>query len=231
MICFAHRGASALAPANSKEAFSLARQKGASSYELDVHLTQDGQLLVHHDYSLAAPSGQQILIKNLTADQAQQIALPVKEPGQEPVYAPLLQEVIAVVKDGLDLLNIELKNDENIYPGIEEVLWQCLQRQGADLLPHILCSSFDYPTLQRLHALAAQLKIGLLTRSFDPALLDPINACSVHINQTRITPQIIQTCHERKRHVFVYTVNDPADKERLIQMGVDGIFTDDPALF
>ena len=50
MIYFAHRGASAYAPANSKESFALARKLGATCYELDVHLTQDNHLVVQHDY-------------------------------------------------------------------------------------------------------------------------------------------------------------------------------------
>ena len=52
MIYFAHRGASSQAPANSLAAFALARQLGATHYELDVHLSKDKQLIVHHDYNL-----------------------------------------------------------------------------------------------------------------------------------------------------------------------------------
>ena len=66
MLYFAHRGASAWQVQNTVPAFALARRLGASCYELDVHLTQDGALVVHHDYSLQATAGADVLLKNLT---------------------------------------------------------------------------------------------------------------------------------------------------------------------
>ena len=52
MIYLAHRGANTQRVQNTVEAFALAQTQGAQYYELDVHLLQDGQLAVHHDYSL-----------------------------------------------------------------------------------------------------------------------------------------------------------------------------------
>ena len=144
---------------------------------------------------------------------------------------PLLEEILPIVRPDLMCLNIELKNDDNVYPGIEKVLLDLLNQHAPDLLPNILFSSFDFPTLQRLRALNAQVYIGLLTRAFDPAQARALNAYSVHINQTRLTPQIVHACHAENRKVFVYTVNTQADAQKLAQLGADGIFTDVPDLF
>ena len=223
MIIFAHRGASAQAPANSKEAFLLARKQGASCYELDIHLTQDNRLPVQHDYVVGdtAHAVQDFTwpeLKNFCAQN--QIARPA-----------LLEEILPVVEPELACLNIELKNDDNVYPGIEQALLDLLMHHAPNLLPKILFSSFDILTLQRVRSLAPQAKIGLLTRAFNLSHAQDLNAYSVHLNQTRVTPQIVQACHADGRRVFIYTVNTKEDKERLAQMGVDGIFTDRPDLF
>ena len=125
----------------------------------------------------------------------------------------------------LHLLNIEIKNDNNVYPGIEKTLLDVLENYSARI-PHILFSSFDYDTLLRLRALCPAARIGLLTRAFDVSQALSLGAESVHINQTRFTPQIAKTCHENKLRVYVYTVNDPTVAVRLAQNGADGIFTD-----
>ncbi len=223
MIYFAHRGASAQAPANSLQAFALACEQGATCYELDVHLTRDGRLPVQHDETIGATGR---TIRQFTWPQ-----LRVFCAQQQLACPPLLEEVFPVVRPGLKCLNIELKNEGGIYPGIETILLDTLLRSAPDLRSRILFSSFDFPTLKRLRALAPQARLGLLTRHFDPAHAREVNAYSVHINQTRVTAQLVQDCHVENRYVFVYTVNTRADAQRLEQMGVDGIFTDVPDLF
>lgn len=66
MIYFAHRGASAQMVQNTLPAFALAREEGATHYELDVHLTKDGFLVVHHDYTLANTAGADVHLADLT---------------------------------------------------------------------------------------------------------------------------------------------------------------------
>ena len=223
MIIFAHRGASVQAPANSKEAFALARQQGATCYELDVHLTRDNRLVVQHDYQVGRTER---TVRDFTYPQLQ---LFCKEQGLK--CPDVLEEILPLVRPQLTCLNIELKNDDNVYPGIEQVLVEVLNKCAPDLLSKILFSSFDFDTLLRLRKLFPRAQIGLLTRAFDPNQARQLNAYSVHINQTRVTPQMVQACHQENRRVFVYTVNTKEQQERLVQMGVDGIFTDVPDLF
>ena len=87
MIYFAHRGASARRVQNTLEAFRLARRLGASCYELDVHLTQDGQLVVHHDYSLLATAGKDAKIGELPWAQLRRCALQNRFDGA-PAFIP-----------------------------------------------------------------------------------------------------------------------------------------------
>ena len=223
MIYFAHRGASSKAPANSVAAFKLARQQGATHYELDVHATQDGHLVVQHDYTVGRGPHR---VSEFTYGQLQSFC------AKNGLACPaLLEEILPIVRPEIKLLNIEIKNDDNVYSGIEEILLRHLQQHAAQWMDNILISSFDFPTLRRLRALDPDIKIGLLTRAFDPQFPCELHAYSVHINHTRLTAPIVQACHAENQKVFVYTVNDPALAQQLANLGVDGIFTDDITIF
>ena len=230
MIYFAHRGASIEFPQNSVAAFARARALGATAYELDVHLLRDGQLAVHHDYSLLATTGADAPLGTLTQADLAQYPI-VNAFTAEKCTIPLLRDVLPVVRENLACLNIEIKNDGNYYPGIEKVLLNELHAQAPEMLPKILFSSFDYPTLARLRELDKSVRIGRLCRAFDVQEALALGARSVHMNQSRLTPEIINTCHENGLQVFAYTVNTQEDAARLTSMGADGIFTDRIDLF
>ena len=229
MIYFSHRGANSFCVQNTVPAFGLAHTQGARKFELDIHLLKDGRLAVHHDYSLLASAGKDVLLADLTHEELKKI--PLKNPfGSEEVFVPLLEEILPVVSPGLELLNIEIKNDDNRYPGIEKAVLAMLENQ-PHLLQKILFSSFDYDTLVRLRMLAPTARIGLLTRAFNVKQALALRAESVHINQTRFTPQVAQVCHENDLRVYLYTVNDTAAAGHLADDGADGIFTDKIHLF
>lgn len=230
MIYFAHRGASAQAVQNTVRSFERARALGASYYELDVHLTQNGALVVHHDYSLLSTAGANVQIKDVTFSALQ--TYPLENAfSAEKLFVPRLSDVIPAVMPGLELLNIELKNDGNVYPGIEERLLAFLRARFPQILPKILFSSFDYNTLARLRALDETARIGLLTRSFDVSAARALHAESVHMNHTRFTPDIARVCHENGLLVYLYTVNEAELAARLAAQGADGIFTDRIGMF
>ncbi len=229
MIYFSHRGANTLRVQNTVAAFELAHQQGARYFELDVHLLKDGALAVHHDYSLLSTAGKDIKLADLSAGDLKQIPL-INSFSADKVYVPLLEEILPVITPQTEILNIEIKNDNNVYPKIENVLLKTLESYPA-LRSHILFSSFDYDTLARLRRLAPAARIGLLTRAFDVAKTRLLQVESVHINQTRFTPEIARACHENHWRVYLYTVNDPAAARALAQAGADGIFTDKIHLF
>ena len=222
MICFSHRGANTQRVQNTVEAFALAHAQGARYFELDVQLLQDGALAIHHDYSLLDTAGVNVKLKDLTAADLKKY--PLKNPfTKEPAYVPLLQEVLPIITPGLELLNVELKNDDNIYPGLEQAVLAALPQE---LLPKILFSSFDYACLQRLRTLAPQARLGQLTRQFNVQEPLALGAESVHLKYTRFTPEIERACHEHNLKIYCYTVNTKALAMCLAAEGVDGIFTD-----
>lgn len=224
MIYFAHRGLSALRVQNTTESFTSAREKGATCYELDVHLLRDGALAIHHDYSLINTADVDVKLAGLTTADLKKY--PLRNAfTTATLTVPLLEEIIPLILPELEILNIEIKNDSNVYPGIEKALLGALGK-WPKLAPKILFSSFDYETLERVRALDKNARIGLLTRQFDISKAVALGAESVHINQTRLTEEIVRVCHENNLKVYVYTVNTAQDKQRVEALGADGIFTD-----
>ena len=199
MIYFAHRGLPALRVQNTTESFALARQKGAKYYELDVHLLKDGALVVHHDYSLLNTAGFDVKLADLTMADLKKY--PLKNPfTNTTLTVPLLEDIIPLVLPELEILNIEIKNDDNVYPGIESVLLRALKK-WPEIAPKILFSGFDYDSLVRLRALDKNARIGLLTRAFDVSKALALGAESVHINQTRLTQEVVRVCHQNNLKV------------------------------
>ena len=230
MIYFAHRGASARAVQNTVGSFDLARRHGATCYELDVHLLQDGTLAVHHDYSLLSTAGADVLLARLAHEDLNNYPL-INPFSSERVFVPRLEEILLTVLPKLEVVNIEIKNDTNCYPGIERVLLDTLRDSAIIPSEKVLFSSFDYDTLVRLRQLDKNARIGLLTRNFRVRDALAIGAESVHMNQTRFSPDIARICHENQLKLYLYTVNDPVAARELAQAGADGIFTDKIDLF
>ena len=106
MLIIAHRGASAYFKENTIAAFKGALALGAKYFETDVQFSKDGQLVIYHDYILKETKQP---IKTLTAAQLARYDV------------PLLSDVLAVLGKEINL-NLEIKNDNNIYPAIEEKL-------------------------------------------------------------------------------------------------------------
>ncbi len=118
MIYFAHRGASAYRPQNSLPAFALAREMGATAYELDVHLTRDGWAVVHHDYSLQDTAGADARLGDLTLADLERYPL-INRFSPDVCFVPALRDVLPVIREVLSELKILIKKYCNCFPGIE----------------------------------------------------------------------------------------------------------------
>ena len=92
--------------------------------------------------------------------------------------------------------------------------------------------SFDVRTLQELRKLHIGVKLCLLTEGeTDPAAaMDKLGfpADIYSPNYQALTPEIVNWCHFRRIDIIPWTVNEVADMQRLLDMGVDGIISDYP---
>lgn len=233
MKIISHRGASAYAPENTLKAFALAVEMGSRDYEFDVHRTKDGVLVVHHDYSLEKTAGRKALISGLRYEElkAFNAAAHFRGAGFHPV--PRLQEVVDLIGPHADWLNFELKNDNNVYPGIERDLVAFLRGRG--LFGRSVVSSFDHPTLKRLRQASAEIRLACLGHGLSTVLLLPalrraraVGAGAMHIALRIAFALNVSRIKKAGFAVRVYTVNEKQDALRMQKLGVDGIFTNHP---
>ncbi len=213
MLVIAHRGASAFAQENTLKAFNLAFKLGATWLETDVQRSKDGVLVLYHDYCLK--DGRKI--KDLT----------FKELAKKNV--PALADLLKITPVNFTL-NLEIKNDNNIYSGIEKQILVQIKKAKNIKKENILISSFAAESLQKIRALDKQINIGVLTRNFDIKIPLSLKAKSVNISVKRVTRNIIKICHENGLKVLVYTVNDYQTYHYLKHLNTDGIFSDNPVL-
>ncbi len=235
MRIIAHRGASGYAPENTLKAFKLALEMGASDFEFDVHRTKDGVLVVHHDYDLKRTAGSEARIAGLGYSELQKLNVAAHFTA-DPAFqaAPSLEAVLDVIGRAAGLLNLEVKNDGNVYPGIEEQLLAFLKSR-AGLPQKSLVSSFDHGTLKRFRTLSPDLRLGYLGHGLSTVLLAPalsraraVGAVNFHMALRIAFKANLALIRKAGFNVFVYTVNGKEDALRMRELGADGIFTNYP---
>lgn len=230
---FAHRGASAHAPENTLAAFQLALEHGADAIEFDVKLTQDGQVVVHHDATLERTTDGQGRLKDFTLAELKKLDAGAwfSEPyrGER---IPTLAEIFETVGDKL-FMNIELTNYAAPFDKLVEKVAELVERYHMH--ERILYSSFLPHNLVRAGALTPGLPRGQL------ALPGPagwwqrrwgnfLQLQADHPFRADVSAASVNRSHARGRRVYVWTVNDPEEMRRLQSLGADGIITDDPKL-
>lgn len=213
MLVIAHRGASAFAQENTLQAFDLAFKFGATWLETDVQRTKDGVLVLYHDYVLK--NGKKI--KDSTFEYLKKYNV------------PQLTDLLKITPKNFTL-NLEIKNDDNIYPGIEKQILAEIKQAKNIKKEQIFISSFAAESLQKIRVLDKQIDIGVLMRNFETKTPLSLKAKSVNISAKRVNKSIIGTCHKNGLKVLVYTVNDLQTYQKLKKWNTDGIFSDNPLL-
>jgi glycerophosphoryl diester phosphodiesterase len=216
-LVIAHRGASADHRENTLEAFGGALEQGADWVELDVRLSEDGHLVVHHDASYADGRA----VARTGADD-------------RPEYVPLLPDALAACV-GMGV-NIEIKNSPgDLGDGVEQDmsiarLVTGLLRERPPGADPVLVTSFDEATLMNLRSL---VPTGLLAWDLgsDPGAVERAAAAgdvAVHPWDAIVDAHLVQRCRALGLVVNTWTVDDPARIVELVALGVDGIITNTP---
>lgn len=235
VLNFAHRGSLTEAPENTLPAMKKALEHHTRAIELDVQLTKDNRLVVIHDQRLKRFNTEyQGLIKDYTLAEIKQIDVGSSFSAE---YAgetlTTLDEILAICPSDV-ILNIEIKNIPVIYEGIEAVLMDCLQ--AHDRLDNIIISSFDHAALEKIQQIAPSVPLGML---FYYRILKPweytercgLNIASVHPHVSYTDKELIDEYHKLGYKVYPYTVSDVENYDRLIELGVDGVFSNNPEIF
>ena len=165
MIILGHRGYSAKYPENTLLSFQKAIEAGADGVELDVWLTSDGKVVVHHDENLKRTFGVDLKIKESRYND-------LKDLRFEGEKMPLLEEVYEVLPENV-LINIEIKDIDAVPRTLKIV-------KKYKAMKRTLFSSFDFEALKELRRLSDEVRIGILLASCKDGLLFPLRGKKVH---------------------------------------------------
>ncbi len=250
-----HRGARGYLPENTLPSFARALEIGVTTLELDVGVTRDGVMVIHHDRGLnpdiaRGPDGQWVKralpIHSLTYAELQRYDVGRLRPGsdyarrfphQQPIDGtriPRLADLFAFASNHRVRFNIEPKMDANALdetlPAEEFARALIAEVREAGVQDRATVQAFYWQVLKVVEREAPEMPTVYCTEGAAS------NAERVHAAGGRIWSPDYQTVTLKKldaartsqMKVTVWTVNESADIERMIAMGVDGIASDYP---
>lgn len=243
---FGHRGAAGEAPENTMVSFERAAACGADVFELDVHATRDGTIVVLHDPTLERTTDGAGPVKEITWAELQRLdaghhfsvdgnAFPFR--GRD-VRVPSLAELFARFPEAC--FNIEVKQAE---PQIARDVVQLVFLYG--LGPRVVLAAEHDEIMQQVRAAAAgsiatsyatgevadfifKLRDGALAEHHPVgrALQIPVSFNGIDL----VTAESVRAAHDLGLEMHVWTINDRDEMERLLDLGVDGIISDLPGV-
>jgi glycerophosphoryl diester phosphodiesterase len=225
-IVTAHRGGHHRAPENTAAAIREAIDEQADFAEIDVLLSKDEVLVVTHDSDFSRMGGVARKVWELTYAEIRAIPLGAKSAPEfrnEP--APTLDEVLAIAHDRIRL-NIELKYYGDHQPRLAERVLEAVQTHG--MTNQVVIQSLEYEPLMEVRRLAPGIPIGYLM-SVNARNPERLKVDFLGVQLDRVTAQFVQAAHRRGQQVHAWTVDTPAVMERMIDLGVDGLITNEPA--
>lgn len=229
-LVIAHRGGKKVVPENTLAAFAESIKQGADGIELDIHKAKSGELVVIHDADISRTTDGAGSVPDMTYTELTKASAGARfNKSFAGERIPLLADVLKLV-DGKLILNIEVKNWPKQYPKIDDDLIAMLANYKYP--DKIVISSFDHELLKSIHEKAPQYKIAVLDSAI---LLEPANyaksmgATYWHPDFHTLRPDVVRRAKQAGLTVNVWTVNSPAEWQQAMDMGVDGIVTDDPA--
>jgi len=229
----AHRGFSSQAPENTLIAIEQAISVGADMIEVDVTVTADGHVICLHDKTLDRTTDGHGLPADFTLEEIRQL-----DAGSwfAPEFAgekiPTLTEVLDAIK-GRILINIEIKPEAVEFGVVSKVAALINEHE---MLDSVVVSSFSPEALRLMKitdpaVITATLFNKELHTGRDPLeIIMEVGSRGFNISGKRLTVEMVERCHRNEIPVAVYTVNDAAEMRRLMELGVDAVFTDHPDL-
>jgi len=230
-LVIAHRGASAHAPENTIASFQLAKLHHADAIEFDVKLSADRQVVVIHDSTVDRTTNGSGKVSDLSLAEIKELDSGSKFDRQfSGEKIPSLRDVFEFIGDQL-IVNIELTNYKSPMDGLVYEIKKLINEFG--LRDNILFSSFYPSNLKLAQKLMPDIPCGLLTfprilGKISMKLSNPRSYQALHPNIADVSEQLVSKVHSQGKRIHVWTVNKETEMDKMLKLGVDGIFTDDP---
>ncbi len=231
-LVLGHRGASKVAPENTLPSFRAALDQGADGFELDAQLSADGVPVVIHDFSLERTTdGRGSVTAHTLAELRRLDAGAWFAPELAGTRIPTLEEVLELAR-GRAIANVELKTLDARSGRLEAAVVRLVERLGME--QQVLLSSFNPASLWWVWRANPRLARGLLYAEDQPFYLRQrwlrslARPDAMHPSRTAATREHVHAAKVRGFRVNVWTVDDPGEARRLMDLDVDGIITNRP---
>lgn len=226
LLCIAHRGGpiidDAISPENSLQAIQRSLALGVDAIEIDVWQLH-GELFVTHDRALGRQIAGSGLLQSKSLDELQQLRLSNGEP------LPRLYDVLDAIGDRT-ALNIEIKGANSADTVIRTLTGFVEDHQLS--FEQYSVSSFDHQQLFEMLQKAPHIKRGVLIEGIPldyAACCTALHAWSLNCHVGFLNQALVNDARQRGLKNFIYTVNTEEDWQWMVELGVDGVFTDRPA--
>lgn len=216
-LILGHRGSPREALENTLRSFDLALRAGADGVELDIQVARDGAAVVVHDESLDRVLGISATVSALDWPAIERVTA---------AQVPSFGQVVAWAAASGAWVNVELK-----AAGAEEKVVQAIRRTG--IAERIIISSFDHESVKRAGSVGPELRRYLLTERWDSEAEEryrAADAAGVCLRADASTPATLALLTDRRIPVVVWTVNEAGRVRELLEAGVVGIISDEPAM-
>jgi glycerophosphoryl diester phosphodiesterase len=242
-LIVAHRGSSYALAEHTLGAYLRAIEEGADALECDVRLTHDGHLVCVHDRTVDRTSSGRGVVSDFDLDDLQGFDFGswhsppdryVEERDSTEAPVLTLDRLLGVVEETGVRLLIETKHPTRYAGLVEQKLVGLLTEhgmQGAGSPATVM--SFATLALRRIRLLApalptVQLYKRVPTLRRDGSLPVVADVSGPGITVVRADPGYVRRVHARGRQVYVWTVDEPADIDLVLSLGVDAVITNRP---
>ena len=215
---FVHRGDTSIFLENTIEAFQSAVSLGYLYLETDLRETSDGKIITFHDPNLKRITGANITISETKFSDIRMRRLPSRE------TIPTIDELLEEFPDSF--FNMDLKVNQ-----IEEKVLKKINSHNA--LERVCLGSFNSKTIKKINSLEPKILTSMgisqviMYKFFQKKNLSKLIQIPTHWKGIKvITKKFIDRLHNDGLKVHVWTVNKEIEMQSLIDLGVDGIMTD-----
>ena len=252
-LIIAHRGGADIFPENTIVAFEGAAMIGVDMLEIDFQLTSDNRLITMHDDTVDRTTNGTGAVIDMALEEILNLDASAKftnltggNPWNESHLPPVtIEEVLDRFLDSPHLLSLEIKNDGDAGEIAAEIMFQEIVNRGME--QRIEVGSFHIESIESFREISG----GLIATSgveseirkcilipmlqLDRWWLDPGQVSILQIPTEGggfdlATKGVVNRAHQHGQAVQYWTINDKDTMNHLIDIGADGIMTDDPIL-
>ncbi len=229
-LIIAHRGASEFEPEHTVKSYSRAIKDGADFIEIDLRMTKDGKLVALHDEDVSRTTNGKGKVENLSLNQIKKLRI---EKNQKVLT---LDEIIKKYRNSTKFY-IETREGSKGNLVMEKKLIDMMKRYHLIENQQVIIQSFSEKSLRQIRKLNTEVPIVQLIQTWDAKKLPKRikeykkYANAIGISSRTLTEKEVEMIHDEKMevHTFFRLELEKKETKRMIELRVDGMFTNNPA--